>query len=42
MQDDEEGRDVLSLLRLDGFAEEPNGLYDSIAEKMRLVRSIGP
>jgi phosphonate transport system substrate-binding protein len=42
MQDDEEGREVLSLLRLDGFAEEPNGLYDSIAEKVRLVRSIGP
>lgn len=42
MHDDAEGREVLSLLRLDGFTEEPQSLYDSIAEKMRLVRSIGP
>lgn len=42
MHEDPEGREVLSLLRLDGFAEEPHSLYDSIAEKMRLVRSIGP
>lgn len=42
MSEDAEGREVLSLLRLDGFAEEPNTLYDSIAEKMRLVRSITP
>jgi phosphonate transport system substrate-binding protein len=42
MHEDAEGREVLSLLRLDGFAEEPRSLYDSIAEKMRLVRSIAP
>jgi phosphonate transport system substrate-binding protein len=42
MSEDVEGREVLSLLRLDGFAEEPSTLYDSIAEKMRLVRSINP
>ena len=39
MHDDPEGREVLSLLRLDGFAEEPQSLYDPIAAKMRLVRS---
>lgn len=42
MHEDAEGREVLSLLRLDGFAEEPQSLYDTIAEKMRLVRSIPP
>jgi phosphonate transport system substrate-binding protein len=42
MKDDPEGRAVLSMLRLDGFAEEPQSLFDPIAEKMRLVRSIEP
>jgi phosphonate transport system substrate-binding protein len=42
MSEDAEGLKVLSLLRLDGFAEAPSTLYDSIAEKMRLVKSINP
>ena len=42
MADDEGGRAVLSLLRLDGFAEEPASLFDPIAAKMQLVRSINP
>ena len=40
MKDDPEGRDVLSMLRLDGFSEEPQNLFDPIAAKMRLVRSL--
>ena len=40
MQDDSEGRSVLSMLRLDGFSEEPQTLFDSIAAKMQLVRSL--
>lgn len=42
MGDDPEGRAVLSMLRLDGFVEEPRSLFDPIASKMRLVRSIEP
>ena len=42
MRDDPEGRAVLSMLRLDGFTEEPQSLFDPIAAKMRLVRSIEP
>ena len=37
---DGEGKEVLRLLRLDGFAEEPISLFDTIAAKMRLVRSL--
>ena len=40
MSDDGEGKDILRLLRLDGFAEEPIGLFDPIAAKMRLVRGL--
>lgn len=40
MSDDSEGKEVLRLLRLDGFAEEPINLFDTIAAKMRLVRSL--
>lgn len=40
MKDESGGRGVLSLLRLDGFAEEPQSLFDPIAAKMRLVRSL--
>lgn len=40
MRDDPEGKSVLSMLRLDGFAEEPPALYAPIAAKMRLVRSL--
>jgi len=40
MSDDGEGKDILRLLRLDGFAEEPISLFDPIAAKMRLVRGL--
>lgn len=40
MSDDGEGQEILKLLRLDGFAEEPISLFDPIAAKMRLVRSL--
>jgi len=32
----------VALLRLDGFTQEPQSLFDPIAAKMRLVRSIEP
>lgn len=41
MKDDPEGRDVLKLLRLDGFAEEPDSLFDTIVAKMQLVKGLG-
>lgn len=41
MTSDEEGRSVLGLLRLDGFAEEDAALFDSIVAKMQAVRSFG-
>lgn len=41
MDDDEEGRQVLRLLRLDGFADEPPSLFDTIAAKMERLRSLG-
>jgi phosphonate transport system substrate-binding protein len=40
MNGDSGGQEVLKLLRLDGFAEEPLELFDPIAEKMRLIRSL--
>lgn len=40
MSQDPEGREILRLLRLDGFAEEPKTLFDPIAAKMRIVRSL--
>ena len=39
MAKDSEGRDVLNLLKLDGFSEMPESLFDLIAIKMNLVRS---
>jgi len=39
MSDDGEGREILHLLRLDGFVEEPESLFDLIAAKMNLVRT---
>lgn len=42
MQNDPDGQAVLSMLKLDGFAEEPQSLYDPIAAKMQLVRSLAP
>jgi phosphonate transport system substrate-binding protein len=41
MRDDPEGKDVLKLLRLDGFAEEPDSLFDTIVAKMQLVKGLG-
>jgi phosphonate transport system substrate-binding protein len=38
MRNDDEGHQVLNLLRLDGFAEEPESLFNLIAAKMELVR----
>ena len=40
MNEDPGGREVLALLKLDGFAEEPASLFNPIADKMRLVRSL--
>jgi len=40
MSDDGEGQEILRILRLDGFAEEPISLFDPIAAKMRLVRAL--
>lgn len=41
MADDREGREVLGLLRLDGFSNEEASLFDTIAEEMTMVRSLG-
>ena len=41
MDQDDEGKHVLSMLKLDGFADEPETLFDSIAAKMMLVRGLG-
>jgi len=38
---DEDGRHVLDMLKLDGFADEPDSVFDTIFEKMMLVRSLG-
>ncbi len=40
MSEDPEGQEVLAMLRLDGFIQEPVSLYEPIAAKMRLARSI--
>jgi ABC-type phosphate/phosphonate transport system substrate-binding protein len=41
MNTDEEDREVLRLLRLDGFSDELPSLFDAIATKMEQVRSLG-
>ena len=41
MADDPAGRDVLNLLRLDGFTSGKSALFDGIAQKFELVRSLG-
>lgn len=41
MTRDADGRDVLALLRLDGFAEEEASIFDAIAAKIELIRSFG-
>jgi phosphonate transport system substrate-binding protein len=41
MSEDDEGRHVLNMLKLDGFADEPESLFDTIAAKMMLVRGLG-
>jgi len=40
MHRDPAGQDVLHLLRLDGFSKEEPALFDSIAQKYELVRSM--
>lgn len=40
MGNDPGGAEVLELLRLDGFAEEPASLFDPISAKMLAVRSL--
>jgi phosphonate transport system substrate-binding protein len=42
MPNDQRGRDVLAMLRLDGFSNEPPELFDGIARKMDLVRGVPP
>lgn len=41
MPDDETGRSVLAQLRLDGFATGQPSLFDSIAARVDLVRTLG-
>lgn len=41
MPDTVQGQLVLRLLHLDGFAEEPAGLFDTIAAKAELVKRLG-
>jgi phosphonate transport system substrate-binding protein len=41
MQRTEEGRSILSMLKLDGFVQGSPSLFDGIAEKVRQVRSFG-
>ncbi len=41
MTDDPDGRAVLAMLRLDGFASEPASLFDAIAAKAALVAAAG-
>ena len=41
MANDADGRRVLELLRLDGFARSEPSLFDAIAAKMTYVRSVG-
>jgi len=40
MANDDEGKQILDILRLDGFALEPMSLFDPIAAKIRLVRGL--
>lgn len=41
MGGDPVGRQALAALRLDGFAEEPESLFDTIAANVNLVRGLG-
>ncbi|MBA3518548.1 MAG: PhnD/SsuA/transferrin family substrate-binding protein [Rhizobiales bacterium] len=41
MNQDQTGRTVLDMLRLDGFASEEPSLFDAIAHKAQLVDSLG-
>ncbi len=40
MSQNEGGRKVLAMLRLDGFRSEPAALFDGIAAKMRIARRV--
>jgi phosphonate transport system substrate-binding protein len=41
MARDAQGREILAMLRLDGFAEVEAELFDGIAVKLAQVRSLG-
>lgn len=41
MTRDGDGRDVLALLKLDGFVEEKDSIFDTIAARLDIVRSFG-
>ena len=41
MSEDQTGRTVLGMLRLDGFASQEPSLFDAIAQKARLVDGLG-
>ena len=41
MREDQGGRKVLNMLRLDGFTPGDAGLFDGIAHNYDLVRSLG-
>lgn len=41
MASDEEGRGILSLLKLDGFSDVPEDVFDGIAAKVALVQRLG-
>jgi hypothetical protein len=41
MSDHPDGRAILSLLKLDGFAATDNSVFDGIAEKWRVVKQLG-
>jgi phosphonate transport system substrate-binding protein len=40
MPNDQAGRDILGLLKLDGFSVEQPSLFDTIAQNMKLVRTL--
>lgn len=40
MSQDESGRKVLAMLKLDGFRNEPAALFDGIAGKLRIARRV--
>ena len=41
MNEDEAGKEVLAMLRLDGFVAEEPSLFDAIARKAAMIESLG-